>query len=107
LAITPARDPVIRPRVSKDPDRRVRDCRQHAVGLIVVLSQPRMWRGQHHVEGRRLIVGEVQLASDVDVRFNALQQPELMAAPRVDVVDRAALLGGFGHRYPASDLESV
>ena len=30
-----------------------------------------MRRGQDHVEGGRLVVGEIQLASGSDVRFNA------------------------------------
>ena len=85
----------------------MRDCGQHAIGLILVLSQPRMRRGQYHVERGRLIVGEVQPASGVDVRFDSLQQPELIAAPGVDVVDGSPLFGGFGHRHPAGDLQSV
>jgi hypothetical protein len=64
-------------------------------------------RGQYHVKGGRLVVGEIQLASGVDVRFNALQQPELIAVPGVDVVDGVPLLDGFGHRHPAGDLQSV
>ena len=66
-----------------------------------------MRRGQDDVEGGRLVVGEIQLASGIDVRFNALQQPELIAAPGVDVVDGLPLLDGFGHRHPAGDLQSV
>ena len=66
-----------------------------------------MRRGQNHVEGGRLVVGEVQLAGGIDVRFNALQQRELSAEPGVDEVDGCPLLGGFGHRHPAGDLESV
>jgi hypothetical protein len=38
LAITPARDPVIRPRVRKDSNGRVRDGGEHAVGLILAPS---------------------------------------------------------------------
>ncbi len=67
-------------RVGQDAHGLVRDGGQHAVGLILVLSQPRMWRRQYNVERGRLVVGEVQLASSVDVRFDALQQPELIAA---------------------------
>ena len=66
-----------------------------------------MRRGQYHVKGSGLVVGEIELASRVDVRFNALQQPELIAAPGVDIVDGFSLLGGFGHRHPAGDLQSV
>ena len=66
-----------------------------------------MRRGQHDVERGRLIVGEIQAASCVDVGLNALQQPELIAVPGVDVVDGAPLFGGFGHRHPAGDLQSV
>ena len=66
-----------------------------------------MRRGQNYVKGGRLVGSEIQLASGVDVRFNALQQPELMAAPSVDIVDGVPLLDGFGHRHPASDLQSV
>ena len=63
--------------------------------------------GQYHVEGDRFVVGEIQLASGINVRFNALQQPELLAASDVDIVDGLPLLDGFGHRHPAGDLQSV
>jgi hypothetical protein len=48
----------------------------------------RLRRRQDHVEGDRLVVGEIQLASGVDVRFNALQQPEPVSIPGVDPGDR-------------------
>jgi hypothetical protein len=63
-----------------------------------------MRRGQYHVKGRRLIIGKIQLASGVDVRFNTLQQLESIAAPGVDIVDGFPLLDGFRHRHPACDL---
>ena len=66
-----------------------------------------MRRGQYHVKGGGLVVGEILLASGVDVRFNTLQQPELIAAPCIDVVDGLPLLDGFRHRHPACDLQSV
>ena len=59
-------------RVGQNADRRVRDRGQHAVGLVLVLAQPRMRRGQHQIEGGRLIGGQVQLAVGADVRFDAL-----------------------------------
>ena len=74
---TRAGDPAAR--VGQDADGRVRDRRQHPAGLILVLSQPRMRRGQDHVEGGRLVVVEIQLTRGIDVGFNALQQPEPVA----------------------------
>ena len=72
-------------RVRKDPDRRVRDGSEHAVGLVLAPSQPRMRCGQHHVERGRLLVGEIQPAGGVDVRLDALQQRERITAQGVDV----------------------
>ena len=63
--------------------------------------------GQDYVKGRRLVIGEIQLASGVDVRFNTLQQPELIAAPGIDIVDGLPLLDGLRHRHAACDLQSV
>jgi hypothetical protein len=94
-------------RVRKNPDRRVRNYRYHAVRLILVPSEPRVWRGQHHVETGRLLVGQIQRSSGVDVRFYPLEQPELLSEVSVDVVDGAPLMGSFGHRHPPGDFQSV
>ena len=80
---------------------------EHAIRLILALPQPGVRRGQHDVEGGRLVVGEIELARRVDVRLDALQQPESTAVSRVDVVDGQPLRRGFGHRHPAGDLQSV
>ena len=66
-----------------------------------------MRRGQDDVERRRFFLGEIQPANGVDVRFNALQHPELIAASGVHLLDGAPLSGRVGHRHSAGDLESV
>ena len=84
-------------RVGEDPHRRMRDRRQHTTGLVVSLAQPRMRRGQHHVEAVRFFVGEIQLTGNIDVGFDSLQQPKLVAELAINVVDGVSLLSGFGH----------
>ena len=66
-----------------------------------------MRRGQDHIEGGRLVVGEVQLPAAsmfASMPCNSLNRAAMRG---VDVVDGSPLFGGFGHRHPAGDLQSV
>ena len=94
-------------RMRENPNRLVLKSGEHAIRLIVVLPQLGVWRRQHHVEGRRLIVGEIEMARRVDVRLNPLQQSESAAVACVDAVDSEPLRRGFGHRHAAGDSEAV
>ena len=94
-------------RMRENPNRRVLKSGEHAIRLIVVLPQLGVRRRQHDVEGRRLIVGEIEMARRVDVRLNPLQQSESAAVACVDAVDSEPLRRGFGHRHAAGDSEPV
>lgn len=56
----------------EDPDRGVREGREHAIRLILAPPEPRMWRGQHDVERGRFIGSQIELARGVDVRLDSL-----------------------------------
>ena len=63
--------------------------------------------GQYHVKGGGLVVGEIQLASRVDVRFNTLQQPELIAAPGIVNLSYFELHTGFRYVVPLTRIIGI
>jgi len=60
-------------RMSKDSNGGVCDRDTHSLGLILALSELRMWRRQNQIESSRLIIGKVESSGCVDVRFDPLQ----------------------------------
>ena len=94
-------------RMGENPNCRMGDGGEHPVGLILVPSEPRMRRGQDDVERRRFFLGEIQPANGVDVRFDALQQPELIAASGVHLLDGAPLSVASAIDIPPAIFKSV